>query len=690
MWGVRWFSRVLLPGVVLGMLLLPTAAAWLDLVRSVANERYAYRPAARRVVVLGFDGVDPRLLDGYLDRLPALRKLAAQGTLRPCRTTNPPESPVAWATFATGLNPGAHGIFDFVRRDPSGPDPYRPLNGLVKRRPPVMGPLGWLPVQPPGATNLRGGEGFWEPVARLGHRVSVLRMPLTFPASLTRGGELLCGLGVPDLRATQGSYTLFAAGRDAWEGYTEFGGRHLKIYPRHGLASSRLEGPPDPRRRSGRRLSIPVRFTFTGETAAVVVDDAPAAALEPGLFSPWVPVRFRAGPFVVVRGLVRFLLLRAGAEPAIYASPIQIAPHAPPLPISSPPGFAGRLADRLGPMKTSGWPEDTFARNDGVLDDVQTYTDIRDTYRDHERLCLDRLDRSGAALLTMVFTAQDRISHMFFRYRDDRHPAHDPREIEDFAARTGVRDPIFESYRWMHDTVAAVLERLRPEDVLIVVSDHGFHTWRHGVNLNTWLAQEGYLVLANQAAGRRPRNLEEFFRRRAETAHVDWTRTRAYALGLGQIYLNLEGRERDGVVKPAERAALVDEIAGRLGKLEGPDGSAVFTNMYRAEAIWEGPRMADAPDLQCAFADGYRVSWQTALLGVPAQLFEANTYAWSGDHCSNDVTQTAGIFLANKRLPADVRPGLENIAPTVCWLFGAPPPAGAKAAPLPLVLGEKN
>ncbi|MHC4549740.1 MAG: alkaline phosphatase family protein [Planctomycetota bacterium] len=677
----------LVPGVLLGLLLLPTATAWLDFTRVATGSRYAYRASSRRVVVLGFDGVDPRLLDGYLDRLPAVRRLAREGTLRPCRTTNPPESPVAWATFATGLNPGGHGIFDFVRRDLEAPDCYQPLNGMVKRRPPALGPLGWLPVRPPGATNLRGGEGFWEPVARRGYRVSVLRMPLTFPARLSRGGELLCGLGVPDLRATQGSYTLFAAGRDAWEGYTQFGGRHLKIYPRHGVAESRLEGPPDPRApRSGRRLALPVRFTFTGGTAAVAVGDRPAVGLEPGLFSHWVPVRFRVGPFLVLRGLVRFLLLRAGPAPAIYASPIQIAPHAPPLPISAPPDFAARLADRLGPMKTCGWPEDTFAANDGVLDDVQTYLDIRDTYRDHERLCLDRLDRSGAALLTMVFTAQDRISHMFFRYRDERHPAHDKRRIADFAARTGVRDPIFESYRWMHDTVAAVLERLAPHDVLLVVSDHGFHSWRLGVNLNTWLLQEGYLVLHDPQGGRRPRNLDEFFRRSAETAHIDWSHTRAYALGLGQIYLNLQGRDHEGVVPPEERVALLAEIAARLRTLAGPDGRPVFTNIYRTDEIWEGPRTREAADLQCAFAEGYRVSWQTALLGVPPRVFETNAYAWSGDHCSNDVTQTSGIFLSNRKLAASVSPGLENIAPTVCALFGAAPPEGAKAPPLALVL----
>ncbi|MGH7163380.1 MAG: alkaline phosphatase family protein, partial [Planctomycetota bacterium] len=238
--------RLLLPGVALGLLLVPTATAWLDAARSLTGFRFDYRASPRRVIVLGFDGVDPDLVREYMDRLPAVAALARDGVFLPCRTTDPPESPVAWATFATGANPGKTGIYDFVRRDPRAEDPYRPLNSMVDKRPPLFGPFG-VPLRPPAAINLRGGESFWDPVARAGFKVSVLRMPLTFPPTLARGGELLSGLGVPDLRGTNGSYTLFRAGRDATEGHTVFGGRHVKIYPRMGAAEARLDGPPDPR-----------------------------------------------------------------------------------------------------------------------------------------------------------------------------------------------------------------------------------------------------------------------------------------------------------------------------------------------------------------------------------------------------------------------------------------------------------
>jgi len=676
--------RFVVPGLLLGAMLLPAALLWLDAARAATGRRHAYRDFGRRVVVLGFDGVDPGILNEYMDRLPALRELATRGTLLPCRTTNPPESPVAWATFATGLNPGEHGIFDFVRRDPKSEDSYRPRNGMVDRRRPVIGALGF-PIRPPAAINRRGGEGFWQPVARMGYRVSVLRMPLTFPASLDRGGELLCGLGVPDLRATNGSYTLFAAGRDAWQGHTVYGGRHIKIYPRAGEATAPLEGPPDPREPgSGKRLELLVRFVFTGETVAVSIDGGPAVSLRPGLYSPWIKVTFKVGLFLRVEGLVRLLLLRGGAQPAIYASPIQIAPYRPPVPISAPATFARDLAERLGPMKTSGWPEDTFAANDGVLDDVQLYEDIRDTYRGHERLCLDRLDRSGAALLTMVFTAQDRASHMFFRYRDKLHPARDEARMQDFRARTGVEDPIFESYRWMNDTIRAVRQRLTEKDILIVVSDHGFHTWRTGVNLNTWLLRNNLLFLADKSAQGRERGLHDFFSKGSETAHVDWSRTKAYSIGLGQIYVNLKGREHQGIVDPADRDKLLARIADGLMDLSSPEGERVFARIYRGSDIWQGTRTADAPDLQCAFAKGYRISWQSALLGVPEELFETNRMPWSGDHCSNDASQTPGVFLCNRRLPGDIDPGLEDIAPTICRIFGAPPPKRGTGKALPI------
>jgi predicted AlkP superfamily phosphohydrolase/phosphomutase len=355
------------------------------------------------------------------------------------------------------------------------------------------------------------------------------------------------------------------------------------------------------------------------------------------------------------------------------------------VPISSPRSFAGDLARRLGPMKTQGWPEDTFARNDGVTDDVQMYEEIRDTYRAHERLCLDRLDRSGAALLSIVFTATDRMQHMFFRYRDRGHPAHDPEEIAEFKARTGVADPILESYRWMDDTVAAVLERLDDDDILILVSDHGFHSFRQGVNLNTWLLEEGYLVLKDPEALRTERNLDQLFRGRVETSEIDWTKTRAYALGLGQIFVNLAGRESSGIVPPVRREALLDEISAKLTELRSAKDEKVFDRIYRGEEIWTGERMEDAPDLQCGFADRFRVSWQTALLGVPNEIFEVNRYAWSGDHCSNDPANTAGFFMSNRRLGPDADPGLEDIARTVCALFDAPPPSKAEGKILPLL-----
>jgi len=634
------------------------------------------------VVVLGFDGVDPSMLREYMAHLPAIEELANDGSFVSCRTTNPPESPVAWATFATGRNPGEHRIFDFVRRDYDAPDSYRPRNGMVDKVPPLLGRFGF-PIRLPRAINRRDGLGFWEPIAHAGYRVSILRMPLTFPAKNARGGELLCGLGVPDLRATNGSYTLFAAGPDANDGDTEFGGRHMKIYPRRGHAESRLEGPPDPRRPgSGRRLSVPIRFRFTGGTATVSVDGDEAVALERGLFSPWVRVVFSVGPLVRIEGMVRFVLLQTEPHAAVYMSPIQIAPRHPPVPISAPGNFAADLAERLGPMKTSGWPEDTFAANDGVLDDVLLYRDIRDTYLANERVLLDRLDHSGAALTAMVFTATDRMAHMFFRYRDKQHPAHDPERIAHFRTRTDVADPILESYRWMNDTIRQVRSRLRPEDILLVVSDHGFHTWRYGVNLNTWLLDNGYLALHDSGAPRSTRTLRQFFGQGVATGEIDWSRTKAYALGLGQIYFNVAGRERQGIVPKEETHALAKEIVAKLSAVRGPDGKLAFAGIARGTELWHGRWMSEAPDLQCAFADGYRVSWQTALLGIPLRVFEENRYPWSGDHCSNDAKKTKGVFLSNRPLPPGAAPGLEDMAATICALFGVEPPEGSEGRDL--------
>jgi predicted AlkP superfamily phosphohydrolase/phosphomutase len=207
------------------------------------------------------------------------------------------------------------------------------------------------------------------------------------------------------------------------------------------------------------------------------------------------------------------------------------------------------------------------------------------------------------------------------------------------------------------------MKKIDDNTVLLVLSDHGFAPFRRAVHLNTWLRQHGYLRLKE--------NREEG---RGYGQDIDWAQTRAYALGIGGVYLNLKGREPQGVVEPGEEAKkLSAAIAAELQTLtDAKTGQPVVRRAYRAEEVYKGPEAAQAPDLLIGFERGYRASWQTALGGVPRELIEDNTKKWSGDHIV-DPELVPGILLVNRALSLD-KPHLADIAPTILKLVGAAVP----------------
>jgi predicted AlkP superfamily phosphohydrolase/phosphomutase len=210
----------------------------------------------------------------------------------------------------------------------------------------------------------------------------------------------------------------------------------------------------------------------------------------------------------------------------------------------------------------------------------------------------------------------------------------------------------------------------------MIVSDHGFHSWRKAVHLNTWLVQKGYMTLQGQVPGEK--KLDDLFGGGEFWENVDWSRTRAYAMGLGQIYFNLRGREGRGIVSPGqEYTALAGELSVRLrNELIDPDsGQPIVRAVYKRDDVYSGEYLGDASDLQVGFEEGYRVSWQTTLGGSPQGIVEPNIRKWSGDHGGYDFATTAGVLVTNRPL-LDGAPRIIDIAPTVLQFFGITPPAG--------------
>ena len=595
--------------------------------------------------MIGLDGLEPSIVGPMLDagELPNLARMRRSGGYSMVSTTSPAQTPVAWSTFATGTNPGGHGIFDFLRRDPRT---YRPDIALSRYEPAGA-------FRSPRAVNLRRGTTVWDLLSARGIDSTILRCPATYPPDSIRG-QMLSGMGVPDLRGGFGTATLYASGPLAEAGEGE---RLIRISAGEGgRFATELIGPPNPRERADFRLPIAIAVDPVGRTAEVRSEGSPSVLeVREGGWSDWLRVNFKAGAFRSFRGTVRFYLASAGPEVELYASPVNFDPTSPPFPISHPPDFSREVAEEIGLFHTTGMVEDHGGLNNGRLDEAGFLDQCDLAWREREAMLLRSLDVFEKGLLYCLFDTPDRVQHMFWRYRDPAHPLH----VED-ASMAGV---IEEQYRRSDLMVGHALEAADDRTLVIALSDHGFGPFRRGVHLNTWLLENGLLALKpglspGEAAGDLLRG-------------VDWSRTRAYSLGLGGIYLNLRGREAEGIVEADDAERLKLEIARGLdGLLDPVDGSTAIRGVKTREEVYSGPFVGEAPDLLVHFSKGYRASSSTSMGGVAEATFEDNRKKWSGDHIVDPALVLGVLFLDRPFRGDSAR--LEDLAPTILEALGVP------------------
>jgi predicted AlkP superfamily phosphohydrolase/phosphomutase len=656
--------------------------------RSTPKSRYW-----QKMVILGFDGMDPDLVEQLVrdGKLPNIKRLIDQGGLYSLGTTHSAESPTAWASFATGVNPGKHNIYDFLIRDTAT---YLPDLGMVRREPGRF-LFGYVPIARPKVHSIRGGTSFWVRAGLAGVRSSILTVPVTFPPEEVPNGELLSGLPLPDIRGTMGTFYYFATDLSRYEeGNTEMGGILKRLLIENDVAHTELIGPPNPlvrqqveqirrkgptlsdqdraqlaelQRREDVRLPMTVRWNRADKTATVDLDGQ-SITLQPGRWSKWVDLEFRINFLVRIRGMAQLLLMDADRELRLYVSPVNWKPDAPPMPISYPSGFSGDLFDKIGYYRTLGWAEATWPLNEARMDEQTFMDDLYKAFDDRAQVILTRLAAREWDLLVGVIESTDRVQHMMWRLIDPKHPMYDA----SLAAKFG--GAIESVYRRADTFVGEVMDRVDPGTPILVVSDHGFHSWRKAVNLNTWLVQNGYMTLQ----GERPadKKLDDLFGGGTFWENVDWTRTRAYAMGIGQIYFNLRGRESRGIVSPgAEARQLADEMSGKLLMMKDPDdGAPIIRSVYKRDDIYSGEFLNNASELQVGMHEGYRVSWQTTLGGSPEGLVYPNMKKWSADHGGYDYATTAGVLIANRRLTTTT-PTIMDLAPTVLKYFGIQVPA---------------
>lgn len=675
-----------------------------------------YGPAGRLLIV-GMDGLDPKLLKGMMDagKLPNFSRLAAQGTFKPLGTIMPPQSPVAWATFISGAHPGKHQIYDFLRRKlkPATPglvvEPAFSESEIVPAQPPwfLFGyheiPWGsstadwgkdWrIPLLSEEQQSLRHGDKFWNHLVAHGIDTTVYRVPANYPPGKASGsGDFCCisGMGTPDTRGSLGEFFMFseqesAAGRDVGGGMF----RRISMIENRGRAT--LEGPPNHLKRP-KRNRIPkmnVEFDVVRDPSDNVAridilrprdddDRSLATQAEPreiaqsiilaqGEWSDWIPFSFETGvplkPAVQalmvpteIPAMVRFYLRKVHPTLELYASPLNIDPLRPANDISTPASFAGDVASAVGRYYTTGIPEDTASLRRGALTEdeflQQSHLLLEERVRQYRRAIAEFTH----GCLFFYFGSTDQLAHIFWRDRDPEHPGLKPGEAEKYGH---VLDDL---YVRMDGLLGEALATLSDSDTIIVMSDHGFSGFRWGFNVNTWLMNNGYLGVADRANAHLYPTL----------SGVDWSQTKAYAMGINSLFINVAGREQQGTVKPADKRAVMEEIAAKMLQVRGDADDPVIEKVYITEDIYPGADPLVAPDMLIGYAANYRGSWGTALGGISQRLIEPNLDRWSGDHCIAHYL-VPGCLLTNRKVVID-DPTLADMAPTLLAVFGVPKP----------------
>jgi predicted AlkP superfamily phosphohydrolase/phosphomutase len=605
----------------------------------------------KKVIVIGLDGLEPSIVERLLQQneLPNLQRVRDAGYYGRVRTTYPAQTPVAWSSFVTGTNPGGHGIFDFISRDPNTYMPDIALNRFER-------PKSVLAL--PRAVNRRQGLAIWQHLSKAGVTSVVLRCPVTFPADKLLG-KMISGVGVPDIRGSQGTGTFYTQDCTVRPKeheqivYLDASDREINSY---------VIGPRNPKTNpvSDVTAEIKVRVDRASRKLTIVSAGNPALEVAENSWSPLLRLKFKLSMLQSVSGVVRFYCRRLDPHVEFYASPVNFDPAAPLFPISHPADYAKTLSESIGLFSTVGMAEDHTGHNNGRFDEMAYKSQCDLIFKEREAMLMHELNKFKEGFLFTVFDTPDRLQHMFWRFIDPAHPFFD----RDQAANLGPQ--VDEIYRQCDALVGRVLEKVDEDTLLIVVSDHGFNTFRRSFDTNRWLWQSQLLAFKD---GKKPNQ------DLTDNSTVDWSKTYAYAMGLGGIYLNIKGREREGTLDEgggeAERVRRAIQ-EGLAGYPDAAAGGIAVRNVSRKEELYSGAYVCESPDLLVNFCSGYRVSWQSSLGGFANEILEDNDRRWSGDHII-DPDAVPGILFINRPVTHN-HANIIDLAPTILKSLNVPIP----------------
>ncbi len=635
----------------------------------IGSRRRAPRSLGKKVIIIGIDGMDPRLCEAMMSagQLPHLARLREIGGFSPLGTSIPPQSPVAWANFINGAGPGSHGIFDFLHRHPH--EPTKPFYSAAETLP---GEGGWdvgeyrlqIDTWPfnhklPATVLQRQGVPFWDYLDAAGVPTTFYDLPSNYPPSPSQHGHhrCLCGMGTPDMLGSPGTYQHFSESCPE-QGIDVGSGKQSRLVFEGETARATLIGPENSFLKSPRPVTVDFLVHRDRQANAAVIEiQGRRIVLKAGQWSKWTTIDFEFSlpafvPNEKRTGICRFYLQEVAPNFRLYVSPININPAAPALQISEPDGFVRDISRRLGPFYTTGFQEDYNARKNNLFDDDEYLRQANLVLEERLALFDYALDNYDDGLLFFYFSSSDLQSHMFWWDSDEPHPIRGAAEAQQAFGH------IHRLYKRLDQVIGDLLDRYGSQATLFVMSDHGFGNFGRQFNLNSWLRDLGYLGPPQCSSIRHD---------------VDWSITSAYGLGINGLYLNLKGREPEGIVEPGAKAdELLTELKERLEAVTDVDGRRVIRNVYRASEVYSGNATALAPDLIVGYCRGYRASWETCLGDLEPDVLSNNQLAWSADHCA-DALEVPGVLFSNRPYRAQ-SPSLVDLAPSILAEFGLSAP----------------
>ena len=557
-----------------------------------------------KTIILGFDSFDPIVFEELASRneLPHLQKFLDWGGYSRLEVCSPPQTEVSWTSIATGADPGGHGVFDFVHRDPAS---YRPYVSILPMR---KNALGEQFIPPYIARTL------FEAAAESGYPATALWWPAMFPARPEVPVMTLPGLGTPDIRGQLGVGILFSTEAEKKE--------KTKVVRLEqtgkGQFKALLPGPQVQSRNGPVEATLPVCIELLDEELATLTIGNQRLQLYPGEWSDILELRFKVGFLFTAHAITRVILSRREGVVRLYTLPLQIHPLHSIWHYSSSGSFAKRIWNDVGPYLTLGWPQDTTGLEEQCITDNQFLDLCQLIFERRKQIFFHLLKDFREGVLGAVFDCLDRVQHMFFRERPD-------------VAR--------DWYQQLDQFVGAVQEQTASWDGkhrFLVLSDHGFSPFVRKVHLNRWLLEQGYLALKDGMAT-------------GDLSDVDWSHTKAYALGLNSIYLNVQGREGQGSVAAESVQNLLTDIRDQLSAWKDAGGNPVVHKVRLKHEIYSGPYTRFGPDLLVGYASGYRASPETGLGKIPEKMIGPNYDHWGADHCM-DAEIVPGVVFANRDL----------------------------------------